>query len=529
MVCLMFESAIPVASGTVTDTLPVRQRATLLYRGAARDGDLKVLAVIVLVGAILRFATLGVQSVWTDEALTATYLGGSVKHLLVTLPTGDANPPLFYLLEWVFVRMFGQGDAGLRVLSAVAGTLTLPVLYAIGASIGARRAGLIAAALGAVQPMLWWYSQEARVYALFVFLSALALLALVVAVRDRSTWALALWTLVSALMLTTHYFSLFLLAPQAVWLLAAWGGARREVLLALVGLAVVAVALSVTFALELGQPGFAHLPLGPRVRVLVPQLIASPSPPASALWIGALALVLFGAARALLWATEQQRILARNLAALAAWDILAPVLAAVAGKDYIVTRNLIGVLIPALVLVGIGLALPRAPRVGATGAALTAAVWLGTIIAIVADPALQRIDIKAAAASLGPPTLDRIVLSPGSYLFGFTLPRYVTPTSPFGPGKIPLQEIDVLVPHPGRGTQPCLAGQTCQLFATHQRTGPPAAGFRLVSERLIEPFTVLRWRAAAPTPLQLSDLVASAPQAEGIPPIVLYQRAQTKP
>ena len=124
-----------------------------------------------------------------------------------------------------------------------------------------------------------------------VFILTLALLAFVVALDSRSTWAIALWTIFSGLLLTTQYFSLFQLVPEGAWMFVSLRGRRREVLLALAGLAVIAVSLSVTFALELRLPGFNTLPLRPRLQVIVPQLLASPSPPATALWISALVLV----------------------------------------------------------------------------------------------------------------------------------------------------------------------------------------------------------------------------------------------
>lgn len=500
------------------------RRFVVTASGLARRADIQLLSVITLAGAVVRFATLGQQSIWTDEALTAGYVQGSLKNMLIGLPRSDANPPLFYLLEWVSVRIFGQGDAGLRTLSGIAGTATIPVLYAIGVSIASRRAALIAAALGAVEPMLWWYSQEARVYALFTLLSALGLLAFVITLRDRSTWALSLWTLCGGLMLTTHYFALLLLIPQAIWLFITWPAGRRGLLLALAGLGVVAVALSGTFALELQQgAGIASLPLDPRLRVLVPQLLASPSPPATLLWIAALALALIGAALALLTTPPAQRHFARVLATFVAIDLVVPILAALAGYDYIVTRNLIATLVPFVVLLGIGFATPRVARAGVAGAAMTTGLWLGAVSTITAEPALQRIDTKAAVASLGPPTVDRVVLSPGTYLFGYVLPRYVTPSSAFVNTPVPVQEIDILIPHPGRGTPPCLAGQTCELFPTQERPGSPAPGFRLVSKREIVPFTVLRWRARKPELLELKDIEASGPQVPHVPPVALYQ------
>jgi hypothetical protein len=500
------------------------QSAALKLRRTAGREDIQLVGVIVLAGAALRFATLGSQSIWTDEALTAGYVHQGFRHMLIAIPGVDVNPPFFYVLEWVFVRVFGEGDAGLRVLSAVAGTLLLPVLYAIGASVASRRAGLIAAALAAVQPMLWWYSQEARAYSLFSLLSALALLAFVIALRDGSSWTLALWTLCGGLMLTTHYFALFLIAPQAIWLLAVWRGRRREVVVALAGLGIVAIGLSITFAQEIPlTTSLNQVPLGPRLRVLAPQLLASPSPPSTAVWVAALALLLAGAALALLAPAPSEPKFARVFAALAAWDVLVPILA---GGGYLITRSLIGMFAPLLVLAGIGFASPRALRLGAALAAVTAAVWLGAVVAISAEPELQRIDTKAAIASLGPPTVDRVVLSEGTYLFNYTIPRYVTSSTPLTQHRVSVAEIDVLVPHPGPSQALCLAGQTCQLYPAGERPGPPAAGFQLVSRRQIVPFTVLRWRAPAPRELELSDVEASAPHSPSVPSIAVYQTAR---
>ena len=62
---------------------------------------------------------------------------------------------------------------------------TVPVAYLLGAELRGRRAGLAAAALVAVNPMLLWYSQEARAYALFSLLTAVSLLYFVRALGQR--------------------------------------------------------------------------------------------------------------------------------------------------------------------------------------------------------------------------------------------------------------------------------------------------------------------------------------------------------
>src|SRR5207245_2897434 len=84
-----------------------------------------------------------------------------------------------------------------------------------------ERAALIAAALAAVNPYLVWYSQEARSYSLLVLLSALSLLLFARALREPTRRAFVAWGVVSALAVFTHYFAVFLLVPEAAWLIYA--------------------------------------------------------------------------------------------------------------------------------------------------------------------------------------------------------------------------------------------------------------------------------------------------------------------
>ena len=39
----------------------------------------------------------------------------------------ESTPPLYYCMAWVWARIFGYGETGLRSLSAVAGVLTVPL------------------------------------------------------------------------------------------------------------------------------------------------------------------------------------------------------------------------------------------------------------------------------------------------------------------------------------------------------------------------------------------------------------------
>ncbi len=88
----------------------------------------------------------------------------------------ETNPPLFYGLEHV-VLSFGGGPGTLRLASALAGVLYVPVAAAIAASLGGAGAGALAAVLVATSPVCIGASQDARTYALLTLAALSAILA----------------------------------------------------------------------------------------------------------------------------------------------------------------------------------------------------------------------------------------------------------------------------------------------------------------------------------------------------------------
>ena len=183
-----------------------------------------VLLAIVVLAAALRFAALGHQSFWLDEAYTERILDGSLSHVVDVVPHTESTPPLYYLLAWAWTRAFGLAEPGVRSFSALAGTLTVPVVYLVGRRLAGRAAALVAAGLVAVHPLMVWYGQEARAYALLVLLCAVTLLALVHLLEgDGGRWW-AVWAVSAALAVATHYFGLLLIGPELVLLLVARRG-----------------------------------------------------------------------------------------------------------------------------------------------------------------------------------------------------------------------------------------------------------------------------------------------------------------
>src|SRR5207248_1609296 len=184
-------------------------------RAVLADPVLAGVAALTVLAALLRFYRLGHQGFWFDEANTALLVHFSPGKMLGLVPQTESTPPLYYCIAWVWARIFGYGETALRSLSAVAGVLTVPIAYGIGRKLVSIRAGLILAALTACNPLLVWYSQEARSYALLVLLSAASLLAFAYLLERPTAWSGAAWVIASALALAAHYYALLVLVPEA--------------------------------------------------------------------------------------------------------------------------------------------------------------------------------------------------------------------------------------------------------------------------------------------------------------------------
>ncbi len=203
--------------------------------------DWWLVAAITAIAALLRFSTITSQSFWVDEATTVHEVGLSFGAMLHAIGVNETTPPLYFALAWVWTRVFGPGELGIRSLSALAGTALVPVAYLCGRELVSRAAGVFTAALVALSPFMIWYSQEARSYMLLALLSGLSLLYWARAARERGVLALWLWAAFSALAVLTHFFAGFLIAPEALWLL--WRRRDRASVIAAGAVAVVQLAV----------------------------------------------------------------------------------------------------------------------------------------------------------------------------------------------------------------------------------------------------------------------------------------------
>jgi mannosyltransferase len=377
------------------------------------------LAAVMSGGATLRFATLDLQSFWGDETLTVAHVTSGFGDMLSQLTSQETSPPLYFVVAWLWSQAFGSGEIGLRSLSALVGVATIPLVYLLGRQLCSKRVGLVAAALFAMSPLMVHYGQEARAYALTVLLVTLSLIFFARTLRNPSTGSLAGWAGTSALAVTSHYFAVFLVGAEMLWLVTAHRR-HRPVLLASAVVAGVGAAL-VPLAVAQTSTGIAdwieELALATRAAQTPKQFLIGPDGPVEPL-TGAASLLLAGggAALVLLRGDARERASARLGAILAAATVAVPLAVSVTGIDVFTSRNAIVAWVPAAMVVASGFGARRAGRWGAGLLLALVAVWLIVIIGVAANPRYQREDWRGALEALGPTRDARvIVLSPDKF------------------------------------------------------------------------------------------------------------------
>ena len=106
------------------------------------------------------------QGLWYDEAFTWRVARLPFPRMMEAL-AGDVHPPLWYVIEWVTIRLFGESEVVLRLPALLFGVLGLWLVYRLGLALGyARKTSTLAAVLLAGLPGWIYYSQEARMYTL---------------------------------------------------------------------------------------------------------------------------------------------------------------------------------------------------------------------------------------------------------------------------------------------------------------------------------------------------------------------------
>jgi uncharacterized membrane protein len=181
-------------------------------RTTLRQPAIVVVAVATTLGVVERFII--PRGLWLDEATSVFEARLPFGGMIDTLRTADVHPPLYFSMLWVTIRVIGSGPLAVRIPSIVAGSLVIPMMYVLGREAYDRRTGTLAALAGSVAPIMVWYSQEARMYALLMLFGVIALWAQLRILRGGGRGLWVIYALSSAALVWTQYFGAFQVVVQ---------------------------------------------------------------------------------------------------------------------------------------------------------------------------------------------------------------------------------------------------------------------------------------------------------------------------
>lgn len=187
-----------------------------------RSYYLAILLALTGIGCILRVRCLN-YSLWFDEMMQVMVASAEWGDLF-PLVSSHSSPPLDYILMKCVITVFGTADWVVRMPALLSGVASLPVFYCLARALINQQNGLIASTLLAFAPMAILYSQEARMYSLFLLLSLVSYYLTLLLIEKNNLKAGLLLGFVNGLLLLTHYFGVFVIALETailmVWSLA---------------------------------------------------------------------------------------------------------------------------------------------------------------------------------------------------------------------------------------------------------------------------------------------------------------------
>jgi len=167
----------------------------------------------------LRIYHLSFQSLWRDEVDVLRFATRPWPELLAMFRSPGENGPLFFLGLRPWLALAGHSEFSLRIPSAVAGTLAVPITYILIRRLaGERKTAAIVMLLMATAPYLTWYSQDAKMYALLTVLVPLALWLTVDAIQRGRWWRWCLLYAATSLCFYVHLLAVIVVSVQVLWL-----------------------------------------------------------------------------------------------------------------------------------------------------------------------------------------------------------------------------------------------------------------------------------------------------------------------
>ena len=181
-----------------------------------------LLGIILAVGFFLRLFELGAESLWLDEGVTVYYARLSLADIFSRFSSEEFNPPLYYSLIHLWIRIAGDSEFAVRLPSVLFGVLSIFMIYKTAREMAGREVGLLAALILALNRFHVHFSQEARIYALLVFLTLLSFYYFIRLTKEFQRRYVFGYLVAGFFLMHTHVYALFIILTQNLYFILKW-------------------------------------------------------------------------------------------------------------------------------------------------------------------------------------------------------------------------------------------------------------------------------------------------------------------
>lgn len=176
---------------------------------------------ILIASFLIRLISLD-QSLWLDEAISANVAKNfNLIETIFKFSVNDFHPPLYYLFLNLWTKIFGYSEISLRMPSIIFSITTIYLIYLIGKLIKNKKTGLWAAVILGVNPLLIYFSQEARMYLITTMFLTVVLYNFLKIVKAKKIKIINILgiNIFSFLSFASFYGSIFLITSMAIYFL----------------------------------------------------------------------------------------------------------------------------------------------------------------------------------------------------------------------------------------------------------------------------------------------------------------------
>lgn len=168
------------------------------------------------INLLLKLLFVSSNDIAIDEPFSIFYAQMNLDEIGKML-VNENNPPLHFALLHFWIKLFGISPFSVRFLSVFFSALTVPVIYAIGNQYFSKKTGILSGIIFTLSNFHIYFSHEARVYPIFIFLTATSLyyfLSIVNNPKKRISYILLLIT--NIFIIYAHYFGFFVIACEFI-------------------------------------------------------------------------------------------------------------------------------------------------------------------------------------------------------------------------------------------------------------------------------------------------------------------------